>query len=176
MKKNSNLYLSSIEKEDMVYLYQWFADCDFLKYYDYMPPVPKNENEVNKTFNDYENKHEAKVYAIRLIENNQIIGVAGFDDIITENKVATLFIGIGSKELRGKGYGKETLKLLLNIGFCELDFYRIQLNDIEFNYSAISLYESIGFKKEGVFRKFVLRGDKRYNLYLYGLLKDEWKI
>lgn len=166
--------LGKIEKDDMKDIYRWFSDREFLKYYDYVSPVPMNTEEVDKIFHDYKKNEESDVFAIKLIKNNQIIGIAGYDDIVKENKVATLFIGIGNKEIRGKGYGKEALMLLLDYGFNELKFHRIQLNVLEFNYTAVSLYKKAGFKKEGTFREFVLRDGKRYDLYLYGLLKKEW--
>jgi len=174
MIKGKNLYLSKIEKEDMEHIYKWFSDCEFLKFYDYYPPVPQTKEEVDKTFSDYEENQESDVFAIKLLSNGQIIGIAGYDDIIKENKVATLFVGIGRENSRGKGYGKETMNILLDYGFNDMDFHRIQLNVLEFNESAIALYEKTGFKKEGIYREFVLRDDKRYDLYLYGLLKHEW--
>jgi RimJ/RimL family protein N-acetyltransferase len=174
-KKQQRVELRKIENADMKDIYRWFSDSGFLEYYDYVPPIPMQEEEVNKIFEDYEKNEESDVFAIKLIEDNQIIGIAGFDEIVEENKVATLFIGIGSRDIRGKGYGKEALRLLLEYGFNDLDFHRIQLNVLEFNYPAISLYEKSGFKKEGTFREFVLRDGKRYDLYLYGLLKKEWQ-
>ena len=167
-----SINLSKIKKEDMEYIYKWFSDADFLKYYDYYPPVPLNKQEVDKIFNDYENSNNSNVFAVR--NKNTFIGVAGFDDIIEENKVATLFIGLGSENERGKGYGSETMKLLLEYGFVNLNFHRIQLNVLEFNEGAIALYEKFAFKKEGTYREFVLRDGKRYNLLLYGLLRNEW--
>ncbi|MGD9568139.1 MAG: GNAT family N-acetyltransferase [Sedimentibacter sp.] len=167
--------LGRIEKEDMEYIYGWFSDSEFLKFYDYLPPVVQTKEEVDKTFSDHENNEESDVYAIKLKENNQIIGIAGFDDIVKQNKVATLFIGIGDKNIRGKGYGKEALNLLLEYGFNELGFHRIQLNVLEFNHVAIALYEKVGFIKEGIYREFVFRDGKRYDLILYGLLKSEWE-
>jgi RimJ/RimL family protein N-acetyltransferase len=124
-------------------------------------------------FKYYEESGKSKVFAVR--KESTIIGVAGFDDIIKENQVATLFIGLGSENERGKGYGTETMRLLLKYGFENLNFHRIQLNVLEFNDKAIALYEKCGFKKEGIFREFVLRDGKRYNLLLYGLLKSEWE-
>lgn len=165
---------SRVGKDDMEVIYNWFADEEFLKFYDYVPPVPMTKLEVNKIFDDYEKNEESDVFAIKLKESNQIIGIAGFDDIVEENKVATLFIGIGDKNIRGRGYGKEALNLLLKYGFNELDFHRIQLNVLEFNHAAIALYEKAGFIKEGSYREFVLRDEKRFDLLLYGLLKSEW--
>lgn len=164
--------LSKIKKEDMKFIYKWFSSTEFLKNYDYYPPVPLNEDETDKMFYDYENSKKSEVFAVRL--NSTIVGVAGFDDMIEENQVATLFIGLGNENERGKGYGKETMKLLLEYGFNNLKLHRIQLNVLEFNERAIALYEKCGFTKEGIFREFVLRDGKRYNLLLYGMLKSEW--
>ena len=175
MIMGEKLYFSKIDKDDMEQIYPWFRNKNFLMFYDYYPPVPKSREEVDKTFDDYEKNEESDVFAIRLISDNKIIGVAGFDDIVKENKVATLFIGIGNKDLRGMGFGKEALKILLDYGFNYLSFHRIQLNVLEFNNSAIALYEKAGFVKEGTYREFVLRDGRRFDLYLYGLLKKEWK-
>ncbi len=174
MSENKNLYLTKIEKNDFKYIYEWFSDMEFLKFYDYLPPVPQSKEEVDKTFAYYEKNEESEVFTIKLSDSRQIIGIAGFDDIVKENKVATLFIGIGNSNSRGRGYGREALHLLLDHGFNKSGFYRIQLNVLEFNHRAIALYEKAGFKKEGTFREFVLRDGKRYDLYLYGLLKREW--
>lgn len=175
MIQGTNLYFSKIESGDMVYLYKWFSDIEFLKYYDYVPPIPQSEEEVNQTFSDYNTKQESVVFAIRLLSNNKIIGIAGFDDILKSNQIASLFIGIGNEDLRGKGYGRESLKILLDYGFNDMNLHRIQLNVLEFNASAIKLYESAGFKREGIFREYVLRNNQRYNMFLYGLLKYEYK-
>jgi RimJ/RimL family protein N-acetyltransferase len=168
-----DIYLDEIKKEDMKYIYEWHRDREFLKYYDYYPPIPQTEEIVDKTFKYYETSGKSRVFAVR--KEGKIIGIGGFDEIIKENEIATLFIGFGSQNERGKGYGTKAMKLLLDYGFRELKLHRIQLQVIEFNKGAIVLYEKFGFKKEGVFREFVLREGKRYDLLLYGLLKDEWE-
>jgi RimJ/RimL family protein N-acetyltransferase len=35
------------------------------------------------------------------------------------------------------------------------------------------MYEKLGFKKEGVYREFLQRDGKRFDMYLYGLLTSE---
>lgn len=163
------VYLDNINKEDMPLLYKWFSDTEFLSSYDYVLPVPMTEEKVDKTIADYNEENDSIIFAIR-DQENQVIGIAGYYDIVKDNQVATLFIGIGDKNQQGKGYGKKALDQLLDYGFKTLKLHRIQLNVIAFNTPAIALYEKAGFKKEGTMKEFVLRDGKRYDLYMYAKL------
>jgi RimJ/RimL family protein N-acetyltransferase len=53
---------------------------------------------------------------------------------------------IGSSELRGKGYGTETLQCLLEFVFNDLRAFVIYINVFEFNEQAIRCYEKCGFE------------------------------
>ncbi|WP_291634364.1 GNAT family protein, partial [Clostridium sp.] len=75
---------------------------------------------------------------------------------------------------RGRGYAKEALRLTIDFGFEELNLHRIELTVLEYNEPAIKLYERLGFKREGVYREFIHRDGKRYDMYLYGMLRPEW--
>ena len=57
--------LSEIKKEDMDSIYKWFADTEFLKYYDYYPPNPLDKSDVDKMFKYYEESGKSKVFAVR---------------------------------------------------------------------------------------------------------------
>ncbi len=166
----SRVFLDTIKKEDMLSLYKWFLNIEFLSTYDYVLPIPMSKEKVDKMISDYKEENNSIVFAIRKTEGN-IIGIAGYDDIIKDNMVATLFIGIGDENYLGKGYGKEAMLELLNYGFNALNLYRIQLNVISFNIPAITLYEKVGFQKEGTMKEFVLRNGQRYDLYMYAKLK-----
>jgi RimJ/RimL family protein N-acetyltransferase len=63
---------------------------------------------------------------------------------------------------------------MLNYAFNELNLYRIQLDVLSYNERAIRVYENLGFRREGTFREFGERDRERYDLYLYGLLIDEY--
>ena len=52
-------------------------------------------------------------FAVRLIENDELLGNIGFNDIDFVNKSGTLGIMLGNEKYYGKGYGKEALILLL---------------------------------------------------------------
>ncbi|SKA95746.1 Protein N-acetyltransferase, RimJ/RimL family [Caloramator quimbayensis] len=178
MKKlleGDNIILTAVNDSDIENMEKWFNDLSFLRYYDYLPSVPKTYKEIKEFIDEFTKANDKYIFAIRKKESKKIIGIAGFDDILWNNGVATVFIGIGEKEYISKGFGKESLCLLIDFGFFEFNFHRIQLNVISYNNSAINLYEGVGFKREGVYREFLLRDDKRYDMYLYGLLKQEWK-
>ena len=55
---------------------------------------------------------------------------------------------------KGKGYGKEVLKLILNWIFNNTQAYKVWLDVKDFNYRAIHIYKSIGFIIEGTLRDF----------------------
>lgn len=170
-----SVILTAIKDSDLNLIEDWFNNSEFLRFYDFLPAVPKTLGEVKRLVDTFSTACDKYIFAIRVKESNRIIGITGFDDIVWSNGVATVFIGIGDREYTFKGFGKEILQLLLDFGFNELNFYRIQLNVISYNKPAIKLYEGLGFKREGTYREFILRDEKRFDLYLYGLLKDEWK-
>lgn len=171
-----NIRLSSIKEKDIDIIMEWFDDYEFLTYFDILPAIPQIKDQVNDTLDYFIKPQNRVIFAIRHNETKDIIGITGFDDIQWNNGTATLFVGIGDKTHTGKGFGKEALRMLINFGFYELNLHRIQLNVIAYNERAIRLYESLGFVREGAYREFVNRGGRRTDLYLYGLLENEWSF
>jgi RimJ/RimL family protein N-acetyltransferase len=166
--------LTALQDTDAPCMQKWFDDVYFMRHYDMVPAIPKSVKSVAEVIEHYSTSGESCVFAIRPTGSDNIIGVAGYDEIIWTNGAATLFIGIGDKGLRGQGLGREALGLLLDFGFNELNFHKIQLCVLSYNTPAIRLYEGGGFIKEGTYREFILRDGQRHDMYLYGLLRSEW--
>ena len=61
------------------------------------------------------------------------------------------------EEFQGKGYGYETLILLTKYIFEELNMNRIFVNILEYNECSMSLFEKIGFVREGIQRKAIYK-------------------
>jgi RimJ/RimL family protein N-acetyltransferase len=172
--QGKNVILTALKAGEEDILQQWFNNVQFMRHYDMVPAVPKGKGKIEELLNYYENSEERLLLAIRLVENDEIIGVAGFDEIVWSNGTAVLFVGIGDLSFRGKGFGFEALNLLIDYGFNELNFHKIQLNVIEYNIAAVKMYEKAGFIREGLYREYIYRDGRRYHLYLYGMLKSEW--
>lgn len=171
----NTIHLTAIKDSDISAIEKWFNNAVFLRYYDMLPAIPKSVKQLEALLKDFEDSEEKFMFAVRTVDNGKIIGIAGFEEIIWSSGAANAFIGIGEEGFAGKGLGKEAMNLLLDFGFNELNFHRIQLNVISYNEIAIKLYEGMGFIKEGTYREYIFRDGKRFDMYLYGMLDSEWR-
>lgn len=167
--------LSAFNEEYMEDYETWYNDTGFLRLYDIVSAFPQSSLQLHKMLSDTKEANDEYIFAVKTIKEDKFIGVTGFDNILWNNGTAVIYIGIGDNSFRGKGIGKEALALTLEFGFQELNLHRIQLNVLSYNEPAIALYESLGFKKEGTYREFIHRDGKRFDMYLYGILRSEWE-
>ncbi len=87
---------------------------------------------------------------------------------------ASLGYWIGEKYSRN-GYMKEALKLLIPSLFVDLRLNRIEAATLEENIASKNLLKKIGFKKEGVLRKYLKINGTWRDHTLYGLLENDFK-
>lgn len=173
--EGKNVKLTSFEKEYLPAFEAWYNDTGFLRYYDFVSAFPKSRIQLDTMLTDTKLSSDKYIFAVKTLKEDKFVGVTGFEDILWNNGTATIYIGIGENEFRGRGIGKEALALTIEFGFSELNLHRIQLNVLSYNESAIALYEGLRFKREGTYREFAHRDGKRYDMYLYGILRSEWK-
>ncbi len=81
---------------------------------------------------------------------------------------------IGEKSLWGKGIGREIMNELLEYCFTFLHMERVTLDYYTGNNRASGLYESLGFKKEGVARNATKKDGKYYDLHLMSLIRSDF--
>ena len=74
----------------------------------------------------------------------------------------------------GLGLGRRILKGLIRITFTELKAHRMFLDVFEDNLRARHLYESLGFRYEGVMRDAARRDGAWCNLHLMSFLEAEY--
>lgn len=113
-------------------------------------------------------------FAIVLKDKDELIGNCGILGPNFINRTATLGIFIG-EEYWNKGYGSETLNMLLDFCFNIINLYNIDLHVYSFNERAISCYKKIGFKEYGRRHKcYYLNGEYHDVIYME-ILKDDYK-
>ncbi len=87
---------------------------------------------------------------------------------------AQAFILVGRKDLWHHHYGTMAMVSLLDYAFDEMGLHRIWVDVPEYNRSALTMVEHIGFVMEGHFRKAHRRGDQWFDSYALGLLAEEY--
>ena len=75
---------------------------------------------------------------------------------------------------KGKGYGREAIKLIRKISFEELNGHRLWLDAVCKNHRAHKLYESEGFVKEGILRECMFINGKYESIVVMSILEEEY--
>ena len=166
------VYLRPLDVEDTDIFVSWINDAEIRQYLGVTSPV--NRLQQQEYLAIYENERNLGL-GIMLKANDELIGSVGLHDILLTHRNAEIGIFIGNKSYWSKGYGTETLKLMMGHGFDQLNLHRIFLKVKSFNTRAIRAYEKVGFKKEAVFREHVYANGKYHGDYLMGILEDEWR-
>ena len=81
---------------------------------------------------------------------------------------------IGETALWGKGCGREIMNELLKYCFTFLHMERVTLDYYTGNKRASTLYESLGFKSEGIARNATRKDGRYYDLHLMSMLRAEF--
>lgn len=160
--RQDKILLEKIEKKHLIRLHEMLIDSEARE----MLGVIDLPNEE-----EYQGKNNIS-YAV-IGEDNKFAGIVELFNISWRNRRAELSICMNPSE-RGKGYGYEAIKRILNIGFKELGLYRIWLRVIENNTKAINLYKKAGFTEEGICRGESLREGKFINQIQMSMLRTEW--
>jgi len=108
------------------------------------------------------------------IENDdgETIGYAILSGVTSPNRSIELTRIVIAKP--NQGHGKKALRLILKKVFAEYNAHRFSLDVFEHNLRAISVYQSLGFKKEGVLREAVKQDHKYSSLVIMSILENEY--
>jgi len=101
------------------------------------------------------------VLGIEKKSTSRLIGTIALRDIDWTRRSAEATVFIGEKKQWGKGYGTEAMKLLLEIGFKELDLKRIQLRTDPSNLRAHHVFKKVGFKEERTSEAFIVMAKEK---------------
>ena len=163
------------EARDLPIFSQWNQDTAFLRRYEAAPAAPKTEKQLAAYIEEQQKSSTAYPFAIRLLDADDLIGYCELDGILWSQGTGWVSIGIGDPALRERGYGTEAMRLLLTLAFDELNLRRVQLTVFSYNAPAIRVYEKLGFQREGLFREFLYRDGRTFDMVLYGVLRREFK-
>lgn len=172
--KGTSIYLRALEPEDLSFIYD----------------VENNESiwQVSNTQTPYsrflvkqylENAHQdiyqAKQLRLAICKNNSFkaIGLIDLFDFDPKNNRAGIGIVIENPENRNQGIGEESLQLLLNYCFKQLNLHQLFANIGANNTASLQLFAKFGFQKVGLKKEWTFYQGKYYDEYLYQLINEK---
>ena len=138
-------------------------------------PMSRNDEEewIRSTWKQRQER-KAFHFAIETIAENQLIGGTGLFSINWTSRSAMTGISIYNPECWSKGYGQESLNLLLSFAFRNLNLNRVELDTFDFNKRAQKCYLKVGFKDVGRRRKARFIDGQYCDDIIMDILGDEW--
>jgi RimJ/RimL family protein N-acetyltransferase len=111
-------------------------------------------------------------FGICLLDSEELIGITKLFNINWISHTCYFGIFLGSKETRGKKYGKEVTELIIKYAFNSLNLRKILLEVIVINQPAINLYQKIGFIIEGKLKRQYYEGNAYHDVLIMSLFQN----
>ena len=162
------LYLSPVNHDDAEIYIRWMNDerVGFGQYSN----VVASKSDLKWLF---EPPSDMQRYAMVLLDGDVLIGSISIHNIDHRNRNAFLGIFIGGEEHRGRGYGAEAVRLILDYGFHTLNLHNIMLSVHADNAPAIACYKKIGFRECGRRSDWVFKDGAYIDKLYMELLESE---
>jgi RimJ/RimL family protein N-acetyltransferase len=162
-------------RKDLVPLYtRWFNDFTTLRMLGPMPR-PLTLEQEEQWYERANTRGEAVVqFTIYEMATGRPIGTTGLHDIDHRNRTALFGITIGEPDARGKGYGTEATRLMLDFAFTVQGLHNVMLVVHEYNPAGINAYTNAGFKEFGRRRESQFMGGRYWDVIYMECLATEW--
>jgi RimJ/RimL family protein N-acetyltransferase len=162
-------------RRDLIPLYQrWSNDFYVQRTFGDLPkPLTLEEREARQA--QQATTSDAYWFNIYEIDGWRPIGRTDLFDVDWRNRSARFGIMIGEADMRGKGYGTETTRLMLDYAFTALGLHSVMLDVSEYNLAGRHAYEKAGFREIGRRRQSDLLNGHLWDLILMDCIATEFE-
>jgi RimJ/RimL family protein N-acetyltransferase len=167
------IYLRPIEMRDLEKFYRWFNDPNVRNLL--LLPFPITRMSEKEFIGRATRLKDGVVLSIIVRKGDRLIGNVSLFKIDPVGRKAELGVAIADLSMVRKGYGTETMGLVLDYAFGTLNLHRVWLNVHDFNSRARKAYRSLGFVEEGRLRESSYCDGEYHDDILMGILRDEWE-
>jgi len=174
MLKGERVILRSIMRADLPDLCEFNNDLEVELLGGGDPPIPQSYARLEAQYDQDASRggHDGARFAIEA--DGKCIGQCGLFDFNETARTCELGITIGNRDYWGRGYGRETINLLLDYAFRIRNYRRVWLTVNGTNQRAYRAYRACGFQEEGRLRHHVWSNGEYIDLICMGVLRDEW--
>jgi len=164
--------LRAIEPDDLRLIHKWSNDPEIeqlLGGWHFPASYEVMEDWYQRIKSDELNQR----YAI-ITKECGLIGTANLVDINWKDRNAFHGMMIGENNIRGKGFGVDTVMTIMRYAFAELGLERLDGSMIEFNEPSINLYcKKCGWQVEGRKKNAYWRKNRFWDKLLVGINRED---
>ena len=165
--------LRAIEEEDLTTLQKWANEpeiCYMLGSWHFPTSMQDQREWLSKlSVNSLNQRFAINAPDLRLI------GTANLVDINWKDRNAFHGMLLGDKDIRGKGYGIDTIMAIMRYAFEELGLQRLDGSMIDYNKPSIGVYtKKCGWKEEGKQRNWYFRKNRYWDKILVGITRQDY--
>jgi RimJ/RimL family protein N-acetyltransferase len=165
--------LRAIEEHDLHQLHKWSNDPEI----NYMLGgwhFPSSFKDQTSWYNLLSLNSINQRFAI-VTEEMGLIGMANLVDINWKDRNAFHGMLLGDKDIRGKGYGFDTIMAINRYAFEELGLMRLNGSMISYNEASLRVYiEKCGWVKEGIKRNHYFRKNQWWDQVVVGITQEDY--
>jgi diamine N-acetyltransferase len=170
--KGTNIYLRALEPEDLEFVYA--IENNELVWEVSNTETPYSRFLIRQYLeNAHQDIYEAKQLRLAICLNNsqEAIGLIDLFDFDPKNNRAGVGILINDAQNRNKGIGSESLALIINYSFEQLQLHQLYANIGTDNEISIQLFTKFGFQKIGIKKDWIKVNNRYKDELLFQLIK-----
>lgn len=171
MLRGEHVALTPLMVDDLPVMFGWINDREQVLLN--APYRPVGEAQHKAWFDAIQQQKDAVFFGIRLLKRGNLIGTCQLHSINSVHRTAELQIRLGEAGERGRGYGTEAVRLLLDFAFKDLNLNRVHLHVFATNGMALRVYEKVGFVREGLLRKAAHIDGEYVDVVVMGIVREE---
>ena len=171
--KGKKVILRAIEVKDLELLQKWSNNPEI----NYMLGgwhFPSSNQDQVKWYNSLSANSLNQRFAIDT-EDLGLIGMANLVDVNWKDRNAFHGMLLGDKDMRGKGYGVDTIMAISKYAFEELGLMRMNSTMISYNEASIGVYtKKCGWKIEGIKKNSYFRKNQWWDEVVVGITREDY--
>ncbi|GGG53486.1 GNAT family N-acetyltransferase [Hymenobacter glacieicola] len=165
--------LRAIEETDLPLLHQWANDPEIWKMLGGWH-FPSSFEYQKKWFAALGTDQLNQRFAVEA-PGVGLIGTTNLVDVDWKNNNAFHGVMLGAKDIRGKGYGIDTIMSVMRFAFEELHLERLDTTIIEYNTISLNIYTNkCGWKHEGTRRNWYFRNNRYWDRLEMGITRADY--
>jgi diamine N-acetyltransferase len=173
--KGKNVYLRALEPNDLEFVYAMENDQSIWEVSNTQTPYSRF---LIKRYleNAHQDIYEAKQLRLAICQDQDFpaIGLIDLFEFDPKNRRAGMGIVIQSDQKRNQQIGSESLELLIQFSFYDLNLHQVYANIGTENSASVALFTKFGFQKIGIKKDWVLVNGVYQDEAIYQLINHKF--